>query len=221
MKNPGVSALATAVGLGITACNEVPTSTAPGEHQPLFRAAAKSTAPVVTFADPEGDAVGTSQLVRTDNGVSVKLSTTGLEPGTAATLWIIIFNEPDNCTAPECGEDDLFRAEPLPDVMYMGGSVVGGTGGATFAGHRAEGDNSRSLWAVLGVASPSPGLIDARVAEIHLVVRNHGPLIRGLIGEMTSTFNGGCPLDGLPVNQLIGTPGPNTCEDVQFVVHTP
>lgn len=177
-----------------------------------------STADVVTFADEEL-VVGSSRLVRNAAGVSYRLSTTGLEPGTAATLWIVIFNEPENCATSPCGEPDLFDPAVVTDVMYGAGSLVGGSGKATFAGHRAVRDESRSLWEVLGL--PSPGLLDAREAEIHLIVRTHGPVIAGMARQMTSTFNGGCPRDGLPDDPFIGPEGPNVCEDVHFAVHQP
>jgi hypothetical protein len=61
------------------------------------------------------------------------------------------------------------------------------------------------------------GLMDARKAEIHFVIRSHGPLIPGIIHEQISTFNAGC--GGFPPE--LGTPGPNTCEDLQFAVHLP
>lgn len=181
-----------------------------------------STADVVTFDDPEL-VVGSSRLVRNAAGVSYRLSTTGLAPGTAATLWIVIFNEPENCATSPCGEPDLFDPDVVTDVMYGAGSLVGGSGKATFAGRRAVGDGSGSLWEILGL--PSPGLLDARQAEIHLIVRTHGPVIAGMAREMISTFNGGCPRgdppDDLPDDPFIGPEGPNVCEDLHFAVHQP
>ena len=186
------------------------------------QAASRSTAPVLSFATM--DEVGTSTLVRTDSGVSFRVSTTGLEPGTVHTLWVVIFNQPENCTDPGCGNDDLFNPDATADVTYGAGTVIGDSGQATFAGHRSEGDNSGSVmqeWLDL----PEHGLIDARAAEIHFVVHSHGPKIPGLVDEMLHSFNAGCGpnfIDGLPpVPESLGTHGPNTCEDVQFAVHTP
>ncbi|MGH2626938.1 MAG: hypothetical protein ACRDHY_09850 [Anaerolineales bacterium] len=213
------------------ACGErnpvAPASTTPGvEAAHAGGSDGVSTADVVTFADAEL-VVGSSRLVRNAAGVSYRLSTTGLEPGTAATLWIVIFNRPEECAIEGfCGvsEDDFLNPDVMTDVMFAAGSLVGGSGKATFAGRRAVRDRSGSLHQVLGL--PLFGLLDAREAEIHLVVRTHGPIIRGMKRAMTRTFNGGCgrvdPVLGpLPEHPFIGPEGPNVCEDVHFAVHQP
>jgi hypothetical protein len=50
-----------------------------------------------------------------------------------------------------------------------------------------------------------PSLLDARQAEVHLVVRSHGQPIPGLVQEQIGSFEGGCDI--------------NACEDVQFAIH--
>lgn len=58
------------------------------------------------------------------------------------------------------------------------------------------------------------GLQEVRGAEIHLVIRGHGPAQGGaLLVEQLATFNGGClnPPDG---GDVLG----DDCVDVQFVV---
>jgi len=166
--------------------------------------ASQSNSNVYTFAALE--LVGTSKLVRNANGVSFNVKTTGLNSGNAYTLWVVVFNNPNGCNANGCNGDEfedpnLFAAANI-DVMYGAGSLAGGTGKATFSGNRSEGDNSGSI-----IGPYSPGLIDSELAEIHLVVRDHGSKIPGSIQEQIGTFNGGCP--------------PNSCEDVQFAVHLP
>lgn len=184
--------------------------------------ASRSTADVLTFATQEK--VGTSRLVRTDRGVSFRLSTSGLEPGTVHTLWMVVFNEPESCTAPGCGGDDLFNADAKPDLVYAAGHVIGGSGRATFAGHQNEGAADGSIMSEW-LDRAGHGLLDARGAEIHFVVHSHGPVIPELVSEMLHTFNAGCGpdfIEGLPpVPESLGTHGPNTCEDVQFAVHPP
>lgn len=181
-------------------------------HMPLSadQSAVTSHSNVYTFADMTQ--VGHSALTRNDGGVSFTVRTSGLEPNTANTLWIVVFNKPENCSGP-CGEDDLFTPSVMTDVMYSAGRVVMHSGKANYAGTRRVGDNKGSIFPVFGV--PSPGLMDARKAEIHLIVRTHGEIITGLINEMISTFAAGCA--GFP--PALGTPGPNTCEDIQFAVH--
>ena len=165
---------------------------------------------VYTFANMTQ--VGNSSLTRNDGGVSFTVSTSGIEPNTANTLWFVVFNNPENCSD-ACGEDDLFTPSVMADVMYAAGRVVMHSGKANYAATRRVGDNEGSIFPVFG--APSPGLLDARKAEIHLIVRSHGELIPGLISEMISTFAAGC--SGFP--PALGTPGPNTCEDIQFAVH--
>lgn len=193
-----------------------------GATPPEFASATWATATVLTF-DADLTPVGSSRLVRNDNGVSVDLSTSGLTSGTTATLWMVVFNHPANCSPPGCGVDDLFAPAVMSDVLYTNGSVIGGSGKASFGGHRREGDNGGSVFAALGL--PAPGIIDSRMAEIHFVVRSHGPKIPGMVDEMIQTFNGGCQNPGPPfpdpLPPQLGVAGPNTCVDVQFAVHLP
>ena len=47
-------------------------------------------------------------LVRMHHGLSMTISTTGLEPGNVYTIWWVIFNAPENCSDSVCGPDDVF-----------------------------------------------------------------------------------------------------------------
>lgn len=207
-----------AAGIAVASCQDAD-PTAPADVAPLFHAsgsAARSKAPVLTFSD--GAEVGSSLLVRNEGGVAVRLRTTGWDPGTALTLWIVIFNDPSACATSPCGEPDLFVPEVQADVLYTAGHVVGGSGETTFAGRRKVGDTSGSLFAIL-TGGPTPGLLDARTAEIHLIVRTHGPVIPELMPDMIRTFGGGCL--GVPETGELGAPGPNECADLQFAIHQP
>jgi hypothetical protein len=73
-----------------------------------------------------------------------------------------------------------------------------------------EGDTSRDF------VYPSPGLIDASKAEVHLVVRTHGGPIHGHVHEQLTTFGGGCtPETGGDLEYG------NECIDQQFAIHVP
>lgn len=169
--------------------------------------------PVLEFpaeGEEPGDPVGTSHLVRTDRAVSVALISEALTPDDAYTLWWVIFNQPDGC-AGDCDEDDVLDADgnldpnPAADVSVLfadGRLAVGSTG--AFAAQLAEGEQP-------GEVLTGSGLTNARGAEVHLVVRSHGPAVDDLLDEQLSTFAGGCEIAG----------GPNTCADVQFAVHQP
>lgn len=153
---------------------------------------------VYTFADM--DDVGDARLARTDTGVSYNLRTTGLEKGHATSIWWVIFNNPEHCATTPCTVSDLFVPDVDPAVMAGGGNMVGASGNSAYAGHLNEGQitNEHPL------LQNGPGLVDARGAEIHLVVRSHGPVIPGLNHAMFNSFEVGCDV--------------NDCADVQFAV---
>ena len=138
-----------------------------------------------------------SMLVRNDNGVTGTVHTDGLTAGNAYTMWFVVFNNPGACVG-GCGADDLGRAGVQASVVFGTGHVVGGEGN-NFAGWLGVGDTDGAI--------SGPGLLHPRTAEIHLIIRNHGAAIPGLIDEQISSFNGGCP--------------PNTCGNVQAAAHMP
>ena len=144
---------------------------------------------------------GSSQLVRTNAGVTATLQTPSLEPGAVYSLWWVVFNAPENCgagTVGTCGLGDLMNDAAMPSLLWGAGHVVGGDGMGNFGAH-------------LRVSHPpgevrlGPGLLDARGAAIHLVVRNHGAPIPDRLSVQLSSFNGGCDV--------------NICSNDQFAVH--
>ncbi len=149
-----------------------------------------SKATLDDYGDIDGSGVyGSATLHRNKNGITVNVKTSGLTPGYAYTLWIIPFNTPDICariydpvTNPEsaCIGDELFLADG--DVIFGAGHVVGGSGKGNFSGHLNNGDIGRF----------GNGLMDAQGAEIHVVVRCHGPADPGRISEQIHTFEEGC-----------------------------
>lgn len=81
----------------------------------------------------------------------------------------------------------------VTSVLYAAGHVVGGSGRATFSGRLATGDTDGALW--------GPGLVNPTTAEIHLVVRDHGP--KGDTNEQIRSFGACNP----------------TCTDIQISPH--
>lgn len=160
-----------------------------------------------------------AQLTRTRSGAAVSLHTNGLEKGSVYTLWWVIFNHPDACTNPvpeigsKCNVPDLFEPAVEATVMRAGGNVIGASGQATIAGHMREGEITTYHPLFIG----SPGLIDSEEAEIHVVVRSHGPAIPGAIDEMLHSFEGGCT----PETSIGFGAGPNDCADVQAAAFAP
>lgn len=167
--------------------------------------AAKDTVDVIGFNSglPIDSGVAVSNLVRTGHGVSMTIRTNKLEPG-AYTNWFVIFNDPLSCMTIPCGEDDLDPDDKNgvgSSVLFATGNVVGASGKGGFAAHLSEGDTNGALF--------GPGLIDSRVAEVHLIVRYHGPVIPALMPAQINSVGGGC--------------GPMLfdCDDVQAAVHVP
>ncbi len=143
---------------------------------------------VVTSLD-DGSSTGISTLRRTDHGVRAVIRTSDLERRHAYTVWAVIFNHPEHCDG-ACDGPDLSNPDVDGASVRLTGRVAPAPR-ATFAGGLQAGD----------------ALTEPRGAEIHLIVRTHGPVIRGLRHEQITTLNGGCP--------------PNTCANVQLAVHTP
>lgn len=183
----------------------------------------RSTAAVQTFADPD-TAIGESTLLRTDDGVVATFAASGVEPNHAVTLWWVVFNEPQNCSAPGCGEDDIFvdgdptagldaDAIAAADIVagYAAGTVVSGDGSVNFAARLAQGTPGVDV--ILGEGDL---LKHADSAEIHLVARSHGPAIAELAEVQTTSFAGGCETDLLPPDVPANE---GECGDLAFAVH--
>jgi hypothetical protein len=162
---------------------------------------------VYRFADGSPVAGATATLTRNKNGATVNVRTQDLEPLGTYTLWWVVFNDPAKCTPPGCGEDDIFNPDGTPNmeqienvgitVLFAAGNIAGKNGRSTFAGRISEGPLSK---VILGEGY----LADAETAEFHMVVRNHGQPIPGLVHEQIRTFDGGCDI--------------NECVDEQFAV---
>lgn len=214
----------------------------PAESDVLAQAASRDAGvPVVTLPGLELVEGASSDLVRTANGVNYRLSTLELEPGHAYTLWIVIFNSPDQCEfgappgeGPLCGPPDVVNDAARPDMMYAGGNVVGGSGRATLSGRRAVGDASGSANGPVGL--PAYGLENPFGAEFHLVVHHHGSKLPAFMPDMIQSIDGGCTDAGVPSAGAaspwndysgpagvgaFGRRGPNTCASVQAAVHSP
>ena len=190
-------------------------------------AAVSDTVPVMDFQDHGGVFVmnpqkrGTSDLVRTVDGISMNIDTTDLPVG-AYSVWWVIFNNPSACSDGECGENDVL---PPPGTVEADVSVLW-TGIGTIVGPDRMGHLSASL-AVGADAAPGQllfgeGVTNPMGAEVHLIVRYHGPANWGdatALVEQLSTFQGGCTPDS---SLGVGTdPAAFGCFDAQVAVHQP
>ncbi len=131
----------------------------------------------VTVLAPDG-----ATIVRQPNGIHAAVTVPAPTPGTYVypagtepghpevfTLWMFVFNFPENCTDP-CDGDDTIN----PDVEF---------GAYNVAGHVNAG-STLNLSGRVGVGEPAgapPGvvphaLVNPAGAEIHLAVTSHGGL---------------------------------------------
>ncbi|HXG66666.1 MAG TPA: hypothetical protein VNO70_16315 [Blastocatellia bacterium] len=159
--------------------------------------------PILAFSDQSALPGGGSILARAKDGVYMSYHSFGLPAGTVATAWWVFFNEPKRCATSPCGLPDLFtNPDAQPSLVYATGRMVGADGTADFGAFRAVGDTTGAQF--------GPGLLDPRKAEIHLVIRTHGPALDdpALLSQQLSSFNGGCPT-------------PNTCANLQVSIHQP
>lgn len=160
---------------------------------------------------------GTATLRRNNNKVSMNFKVENLTPGYAYTIWWVIWNKPENCGNPfECGEADFGIADAVEvEVLYGAGHVVGNSGKGYFSGSLSENDDSGSINDLFGLPGYG-GLADARTAEVHLVLRSHGPAIPGQVNDQINTYPGGCEVDFLPFTEIPDEEG--ECGDYMFAV---
>ncbi|HEX9711506.1 MAG TPA: hypothetical protein VGB52_03005 [Actinomycetota bacterium] len=150
---------------------------------------------------------GSSQAtVATAEGTSMVVTTSGLRPGHAYTLWFTFFNHPEYCTSIppvpggelRCGMTDLLN--PLTDGSLVFGDGLVATGiDDTFEGYRPiddfpEGDEQ--------IAYGTGVLTNPLGAEYQATLRDHGLASEDpqeLEAQLT-TLNGGCHEgeDGFP-----------------------
>lgn len=149
-----------------------------------------------------------STLLRRIDWVDLEIETSGLDASTPYTVWAVIFNRPQYCAASPCGLGDLpITPGHDPRVRASLAYVTGGFSGADGT-LRQE---ARLFRARNGVKPTQtlfgPGLMNGARAEIHFVLRGHGP-------------NPGDPLLAFR-SYGAGCSESNPCGDHQATVHVP
>ena len=177
---------------------------------------------------------GTAKIVRTNKGISGNFSSSlansvGSAEGLAVTLWLIIFNNPGECASSPCSEPDLFNPAVMADAVYGAGNIVDDSEEASFGFSLKAGDNSGSIADLFGIPYDDEpwGLIYPRGAEVHYVLRLHGPMIPLEMPAQIKTYGGGCvegfpPFGFLPpTNEGELKLGWGECQDVQAALNLP
>jgi hypothetical protein len=165
-----------------------------------------STHPIHIFGTSDVVPATGTILIRNRDHVFATIHTAGLTPGTVVTFWWAFFNNPRHCANNPCAPADLANPAAQGSVVNAGGRIIGADGAATFGAYRRVGDTT-GVFPGLGTVQ---GLLNTRRAEIHLVMRTHGPAMMNdpdMLRQQLSMFNGGCP--------------PNTCANVQASIHAP
>ena len=155
-----------------------------------------------------------STVSRNNDGVYWNISTSSLTPGEVVTLWVAFFNYPFYCdqTVPGCTPSDLNNAAVQGSLQYGGGAIVGPNGRADFSGYLSVGDNTGAYIGppFTSIPNPAPGLLNPKGADVHLVIRRHGPASSdpAILQAQLSSFGGGCSIAG-------------ACANIQASVHEP
>ena len=168
---------------------------------PSIAQAGPIQADVVTFKQPDGvtpaagNVVGHATLNRTQSGVRLQINTTGLQPGYAYTVWWIIFNNPAACAPAGCSGADLATPAVLASVMNATGGVAKANGGGKFTAFLPLGfihtnPSDEATDGAFNRQVRGAGLQNLWGAEIHAVIRSHGPS-NGKIKQI-STIGGYC-----------------------------
>jgi hypothetical protein len=145
---------------------------------------------------PDGPivAAGGAALMRSDSGLSVRLTMPTPEPGSYAyppandflpaavpghpeaySLWVFVFNYPSLCNGP-CDLDDIGEATPARGGVFNAAGHIEGGSTLTLGGHVSTGS------APFG-GSP---LLEPRTAFVHLAVAPHGALAPALLPDQIS-----------------------------------
>ncbi len=185
------------------------------------KGASKQTVDI--FDVVNGVLAGTSTLHRNSNGITVNYKAINLIPGHAYTLWWVIWNNPENCMVPgACSDGDFGDPDVQVELMYATGHVVGGSGKGNFSAHLNENDASGTINPLFGLPSYG-GLLDAEKAEVHMVVRSHGPKVPGIVNEQIGSYLGGCPTvfpyGFPPFSEIPDEVG--ECGDIYASIHQP
>jgi hypothetical protein len=166
---------------------------------------------------------GHSTLVRTEERVIGTFQTPGLEPG-AWTMWWIFYNHPSACENPlfdpdgnqlsQCSFQDRLIDEVGRSPGWGSSSVVGDNGIGNFASVKDVGDDATGSPAEVNLCCPI--VTNPLGAEIHILMRYHGPVDDDLLFDQLFTWGGGCNYDPA-LNR--GMPGDFDCVDPAMAVH--
>jgi hypothetical protein len=142
-------------------------------------------------AGPDVD--GATILIRdfTNRIIRATITSAALEPDTAYSIWWGVFNYPEYCATPHsCTPGDLGNPAVRASVFWGGGFLADANGYTNTSLVLLPGKTDRELFANMSDA----GLENFGGAEIHVVIRSHGPVgIAGAVADQIGTAFLACP----------------------------
>ena len=173
------------------------------------------------------DIRGQSTLVRTDGGVMGSFNASGLEPG-VWTWWWVFYNNPDACQHPKfvgmgsqislCSKPDKASSETGRSAGWGGGTIVTEDGIGNFTAVQDFGTEAPG--SPVSAKLCRPKLTNLLGAEVHIVLRYHGPADDALLSEQLFTWGGGCDYDQAALGNR-GAIGTFKCTDQLAAIHPP
>ncbi|MEL6550274.1 MAG: hypothetical protein AAFQ54_08495 [Pseudomonadota bacterium] len=187
-------------------------------------AVAETRSMPLSWTPPSGETPGPvagsrALLVTGPGGASMHLTSRGLTPGNAVTIWFVALQNPHLCQKNPCTPfEAMGMAEMETVAVNGGGTVVAADGTVEVSAHLPAGDVPTNLF--------DTDLVTPESAEYHLVIHDHGPLIPELAADMLSSFRGGCTLESVPPHypdsaRSDGAGGPNACVSRQVALFVP
>ena len=122
-----------------------------------------------------------STLVRDDDeGIAFSIHTRDLTPGAAATLVLVIFNNPAGCShgdqVARCHEGDVVPGGlAQASVVTVTTRTIGSSGRFSAHGQLEAGDTEHALF--------GPGLTNTEGADVHLAISQNGTFVQASVHE--------------------------------------
>jgi hypothetical protein len=163
------------------------------------------------------EVVGTSTLVRREDGISMNFETTGLIPGHVYNIIWVIHNNPENCFDDPCSVTDLYFNESSLPVGYIALGKVASSSSENFSASLKVNDTSKET---IASGMTSYGIREPLTADIHIALRSHGPAIQGQTQLQSTTYMGGCTTEfTLSGNNLEVPDEEGECATLQVSIH--
>ena len=137
--------------------------------------------------------IGGSLMIRGNDAIRAGVYSRSLTPGDVATLWFIVFNNPEACSTDPCSVPaDVFNPDAEADFHWGAGAVVNAWGRVWLRGSLNVGETAHSGKAETGLAD-AEALSNPHGAEVVLAIHSHGPALTGAdLDAQLSSFTGGC-----------------------------